>query len=174
MNFVTMIVLSKLTNAFIYTIIIYLGMRTLKSGQFILSSIVLMPTFLFLASNFSYDPWITAFTTYGFAYFISEMQQPDKLIQAKDLFLMFGSMVIGCGPKAIYFMLVFPLLFMRKCKFTDKITRKRYITIVIMVMMFILASFMMPFLQSNDNYSDMRGGADVNSTEQVRFIIGSG
>lgn len=171
MNFVTMIVLSKLTNAFIYTIIIYLGMRRLKSGQFILSSIVLMPTFLFLASNFSYDPWITAFTTYGFAYFISEMQQPDKLIQAKDLFLMFGSMVIGCGPKAIYFMLVFPLLFMRKCKFTDKITRKRYITIVIMVMMFILASFMMPFLQSNDNYSDMRGGADVNSTEQVRFIL---
>ncbi len=68
-------------------------------------------------------------------------------------------------------MLVFPLLFMRKCKFTDKITRKRYITIVIMVMMFILASFMMPFLQSNDNYSDMRGGADVNSTEQVRFIL---
>lgn len=170
-SFVSMLVLSKLSCAFMYIIVIYSGMKKLKSGQLIMSSIALMPNCLYLASNFSYDPWVIAFTMYSFAYFISEMQQPEKPIGIKDIFLMLGAMLIGCGPKAIYFTLAIPFLLMRKEKLGTKSSHRRYMIFVAITMLIILSSFMMPFLNSTSNYSDMRGGADVNSAEQVKYIL---
>lgn len=172
LNYFALFVISKMANALVYAFVIYLGLKKLKSGALLVSSIALMPTAVFLASTFSYDFFITAFAIYSFTYFISELQNPDKKLTLKDCILMLGSFFLACGPKAVYFLLLFPMLFMPKEKFASKKSRKIYICAVIIIALLILASFLLPFLISNgDGFSDDRGGTDVNALEQVKFIL---
>lgn len=169
-NFTVMIVLSKFSNALVYSIIVYWGMKRLKSGQYILSSIALMPTCLFLASVFSYDYWLNAFTMYSISYLISELQRPNKHFTAKDAALMLASMFLGCGPKAIYFVMLIPFLFICKEKFYGKFTRKKYAISVFITACIIACSFMLPMIVGGVG-SDLRGGVDVNGLEQTKFIL---
>ncbi len=57
-----------------YALTVYFAIRKLKSGKMIMSVIALFPTNIVLASNYSYDPWVTGFSLLGTAYFVSEMQ----------------------------------------------------------------------------------------------------
>lgn len=170
-NFFSMIVISKLANAFIYLSLIYLAIRKLKSGALIFASIALMPTALFIASSFSYDYFVTAFTMYSFIYFISELQQSEKPFTVKDGILMLGAMLIGCGPKATYFVLLFPMLFMTKSKFKDKKSHYIYLGSVVAVALIIASNFLAPLLSSGgDTFNDDRGGA-VSGQTQMDFIL---
>ena len=172
LNYFAMFIISKMANVLVYAFVVYLGIKRLKSGAFIISSICLMPTALFLASTFSYDYFITAFVAYSFAYFLSELQRPDKKLTIKDAVLMLGAFFLACGPKAVYFVLLLPMLFMPREKFSSKKGHIIYICAVIAVAVLILSLFLLPFLASNgEGFSDDRGGTDVNSAEQMRFIL---
>jgi uncharacterized membrane protein len=81
-------------------------------------------------------------------------------------------MLLGCGPKAIYFLLVVPMLFIGEHKFTSKKAHKIYKIACIAVMLIALLSFALPFISNTDASSDLRGGEDVNALEQVKYILG--
>lgn len=171
MNYFTEIVLLKLVNMTLYALIIYLGIKRIKSGKMLASAIALIPTSVFMATSFSYDHWVMAFTIYGICYFISEMQTPDKLFTRKDGVKMFGSMLIGCSIKAIYFVLMLPMFFMKDYKFENVKQKKLYRIVCLLVMIFILISFMLPFVVDMDSRTDNRGGEDVDAMAQVKFIL---
>ncbi len=170
-NIFTMLVLAKIVNVLTYAFVIYSGIKRLKSGKLIFSSICLLPTAIFIASAFSYDYFITAFVAYAYAYFISELQQPDKHFTLKDGVLMLGAMLLACGPKAIYFALIVPMLFIGSHKFETKKAHKIYKIACIVVMAIAILSFIVPFITNTDASSDLRGGSDVNALEQVKFIL---
>lgn len=161
----------KFANLLIYAFIISMAIRRLKSGGYIFSTICLMPSSIILACSFSYDCWVMTFLTFGIAYFISELQQPDKKLRIQDCIFMLGSMFIGCGPKAVYFVLMLPLLFISKNKFETKKQHKIYITACLATMVTILLSFVLPFVIDTSGASDIRGGSDVNASEQLKFIL---
>ena len=172
LNYFALFIISKMANVLVYAFVIYLGLKKLKSGTLLASSICLVPTAVFLASTFSYDYFTTAFALYSFAYFISELQSPEKKLTVKDCVLILGSFFLACGPKAAYFLLLFPMLFMPKEKFASKKHRKIYIFAVIILALVILLTFLLPFVLSDgDNFTDNRGGDSVNSAEQVKFIL---
>ena len=107
-------------------------------------------------------------------YEISEdMQDPLKKekLTLKDACLMLGAMLIGCGPKAIYFLMLFPFLFIPKSKFESASQCKKYRWACVIVATVILLSFMLPFIFASDIKTDLRGGADVSAGGQVKFIL---
>lgn len=153
-----------------YAIVMFLAMKKLKTGKMVLAIFALFPTNLFLATNYSYDYWVTCFTVLGMAYFLSESVEPDKPISTKDTIIMFSAFAIGCIPKLIYIALLIIPLFLRKNCF-DKKAKQRFYTIGILV---VLVTLFLCFLTSVDKATgtgDLRGGSTISPMDQIQYIL---
>lgn len=162
--------MGRLFNLLMYIGLVYFGIKRIKYGKVLVAAIGMIPTTIFMAASYSYDPWIIGFTILGFSYFFAELQD-DEPLQSKNAIIMIGAIAIGCLPKAIYFTLLFPLLFMPKRKFKSKRQRKYYYLAIIGLGLFLVATFLLPIITGGAGTGDARGGADVNSTEQIKFIL---
>lgn len=162
--------MGRLFNLLMYIGLVYFAIKRIKYGKVLVAAIGMIPTTIFMAASYSYDPWIIGFTILGFAYFFAELQD-DEPLQNKNAMIMIGAITIGCLPKAIYFPLLFPLLFMPKRKFKSKRQRTYYYLTIVGLGVLLVATFLLPILISGAGTGDVRGGADVNSTEQIKFIL---
>ncbi|MBO7310291.1 MAG: DUF2142 domain-containing protein [Clostridia bacterium] len=165
------IVLCRLANLFAYAFICYIGIKKLRGGAFIFSAVCLLPSVLYLSCSIGYDFWLTAWLVYGFAYIISELQQPDKKIQTKDVIKILLAFFIGCSAKAIYCLMMLPLMFLGKDKFPTPKHAKRFRLFVVLTIVLIAAILIVPGLLFFDLYSDSRGGSDVSSYGQISYIL---
>jgi uncharacterized membrane protein len=173
MSLIPAITFARYINALLFAVLIYRGLKKLNSGKLLFSAVALIPCNMLLCSGFTYDFWVTAFITYGFATFVSELQNPDKKITSETVFLILSAFLLGCGPKMVYFAMMIPLLFIGPHKFTEKSAHTKYIITCLCTCAIILISFAVPFFVDVGASSDIRGGADVNSSEQLAFILGS-
>lgn len=174
LNYFAMFIIARMANVLTYAFVIYLGLKKLKHGALIFSSVCLMPGAMIIASTFTYDYFITAFVCYAFCYFISELQNPEKKFTLKDGILMLGAIIIGSGPKTIYLVLVFPMIFMSKTKFNTKKGVWLYRLACVGAMMIMLWSFILPFISNTASGTvggDYRGGSDVDTTRQALWIL---
>lgn len=162
--------LGRISNLLMYVILITLAIKKVKYGKVLIATIGLIPTTIFMASCYSYDPWVVGFTILGFSYFYAEIQE-DRPLETKNMIIMIGLLIVGCLPKAIYFPIFFPLLFLPKKKFKNSKQQKRYYACVIGACILLVATFMLPMLFNGAGTGDIRGGSDVNATEQIIFIL---
>jgi uncharacterized membrane protein len=163
--------LAKIVNLAFYGMLISMAMKKLKFGKILVAAIGLIPTVVFMASNFAYDQWVIGFTIYGFCYFFSFLQDREKKMTGADEWIMLGSFVVGILPKAIYFIVMLPLFFMPKTAFADRKQHQKYILYVFLSGLFLAATFLLPMIIAGAGSGDVRGGSDVNATEQIRFIL---
>jgi len=166
-----MVVLSRLCNSVLYTLVVYFSLRRMRSGIYLFASISLLPSILFLSASFTYDYWVTAFIVYGIAYLISELQTPEHKMTRKDCVAMFGAMALGCGPKAIYCILLILFFCMGKEKFESAKDYRLYRCVCILTILVILSSFMLPLFFNPGTLTDSRGGTGVSSPQQLQFIL---
>ena len=159
----------RLANLLLYSIACYFAIKKIKSGKMILSAICLLPTNLYLATNYSYDWCVTSLTVLGTAYFVSELQEPDKPITVKDTIIMSLAFAVGALPKLVYVVLMGMMLFMRKNWQTKK-DRKRYYLILGTVMVLLVILFALRSMVSITGDGDTRGGA-VNPSMQLAGIL---
>lgn len=165
-------VLSRLIYALIYSFVTFFGMKKLKSGKMLYAVIALLPTAIFLAANYSYDYWVNAFVLFAVACLVRELQTPAEKITKKRIALLLGSFIIAFGPKAIYFPLILLCLLIPKRKFSSAFASKFFRCGVIFTSLLVAASFLIPyFFITGPGIGDIRGGSDVNSSEQIRFIL---
>lgn len=162
--------MGRLFNLLMYIGLVYFAIKRIKYGKVLIAAIGIIPTTIFMAASYSYDPWVIGFTILGFAYFFAELQE-DAPLQNKNAMIMIGAITIGCLPKAIYFPLLFPLLFMPKKKFKSKKQRKYYYLAILGLGVFLIATFLLPMIIGGAGTGDSRGGSEVNSTEQIKFIL---
>ncbi len=161
--------LGKWMNLLCYVALFSFAIKMTKGrGKTLISVIGLIPTNFFMACAYSYDWWVTSFIVFGYALFIKEISE-DKVISIKRQLLIMAVMVIGSLPKAVYFPLILPMLFIRKEKLQDSSMKQRLI--VLATMMFLVGTFVIPMLTGSAGTGDARGGADVNSIEQIKFIL---
>jgi uncharacterized membrane protein len=163
--------LGRWFNLLAYATVIFFAIRKLKTGKMIMSVVALFPTAIFLASNYTYDSWVTAFTMLGLAYLFFELQQPERKISTKNMVIMIGAFVIGIGPKAIYFPLMFLMLLLKPSKFESLKQYKKFIFVAVFSILFVFGSFMLPFLISGDGSGGSRGKLDVDTPRQIQFIV---
>ena len=81
-----------------------------------------------------------------------------------------GSLVLGLGPKAIYFPLFALLLLLPKSKFSSVQQYRKYLVIVSVAAVLVLMSFVIPMLFDSVP-SDTRGGSTVSGSDQIFYIL---
>ena len=162
--------MGRFFNLLTYCMLIYFAIKRLKYGKVLVAIVGLIPSTLFMASCYTYDSWVTGFTVLGLAYFFAELQD-DTPMKTKNMLIMIGSIVMGCLVKAIYFPILFPLLFIPKNKFKNSGQRMIYYSLVIGGGLFLVGTFLLPMLINGAGTGDVRGGLEVNSTEQIKFIL---
>lgn len=163
--------LGRWINILLYSLVVFFAIRKLKTGKMIMALVALLPTAIFLAANYGYDSWITAFTLLGLAYLFSELQQPDKKITWQEVIIIIGALVIGLGPKPIYFPLLFLVFLLKPSKFSSLKQYKKFILAGVFSILLVVSSFILPFLMDVSETTDRRGSEAANSVEQVRFIL---
>lgn len=161
--------LGKVANILLYTAICYFALEKLKQGKLIFAIIALFPTNIFLATNYSYDYWVTAFSMLGMAYFIGEIQDREHEISIKNTLIMCGALGLACLPKKIYFPLLLVPFLMPKQKIKNK---KTYYAICILALVLMVILFMQAAGGQTSGTGDLRGGSDVGPADQIAFIFG--
>jgi len=168
LNFTHTFMFGKWMNLFTYSCIFAYSVKLLKKRGCILVALIgLIPTSLFMATSYSYDWWIISLCVLGYSLFINELQSKHKIGVKKFIIIMF-IMIIAILPKAVYFILIFPMLCLKKEKYENsKFCRIMAIT----AMLILVASFILPMFASGVGEGDSRGNSGVNATEQVAFIL---
>ena len=172
--------MAKLFNLLTFTLCGFFAIRRLKSGKMILACVLLIPTNVFLASVFSYDIGVTAFSALAMSYFFAEWQEPEKKLTYRNAFVILGSLVIASLTKAPYAALFFLTFFMPRGKWAvDKqdrgvyITRKAYILFTCLALLISAFPYILTLLPGSMPTDDGHGGMVLASTshEQIQYIL---
>ena len=161
----------RLFNALFFMALVYCGIRRLKVGKAAIILFSLLPTVVFLSSSYSYDPWCIGWLLYGFLRYISWHQRPSFKMTWKEMGIVSVSFALGCGPKAIYFPIFLVLLFVPNSFFGSKKQMHLYRMAAVGGATAVSASFLAPLLFNGAGTGDSRGGGDVDSTGQIRWIL---
>ncbi len=153
-----------------YAALMVLAIRSLKRGKLAASMMGLLPTMLFLAANYSYDPFFVAATFCGVCIWLGTLQEDGARMTLGRGCAAVALMMLGIGIKQIYFPLLFLLFFVPRERFASGRDRAGYTFMVIAAIAVVLASFLMPFLRENTSYSDVRGGENVNAGQQLALM----
>ena len=162
--------LGRLTGLLAYALIGYFAIRRLKSGKMILAASLMIPSNVFLAANYSYDPGVTAGITISCAYWIAQWQEREKKLAAGDVAVMVVGMLFACYAKAIYFPMLLMFLFLPRSKFRNRKHRAAYTAVILLTMAAVMLYILLP-LGKSGGQGDTRAEGNVNTFGQIQFIL---
>ena len=165
------VIAGRIANLLCYAIVILIAIRQLKYGRLLVAALCLNPTVLFLASNYSYDPFCIAFTMLGLCIWMGVYQTEGAQMTSGRATVMLLSLLTGILTKQVYFPLVLITLFLPAEKFRSRDEARRYRGAVLVTVLALVASFIIPLLAGSGTYSDTRGGDDIDAMGQVSFIL---
>ena len=153
LGFVTRYNLGRFANLILYVFVCYFAIKKIKSGKMILATIALFPTSLFMAANYVYDSWTIAFSVLGTAYYLSILQQPQKIISINDTIIMSGAFALAVLQNPRYLpLLIIPLVMSKE--WSGETEKKEYYNIIKIISSLVLLYFLIITLTKT-------GGADL-------------
>lgn len=171
LDFVYVYMLGRWFNMLTYVLLMYVAVRILKYGKRLLSIIGLMPTPMFIAANYAYDPFVTGCISIALAIIINEMIDKDSKMKVKNMILFVLFMCLGCMPKAVYIPFILLALFLKKDKFKNKKQSVIFKSTVLVGFFAMMSTFVLPsLLNTGTNMGDARGG-NTNVAEQLGLIL---
>lgn len=163
--------MGKMFNVLFYAFVFAWAVKSLKkNGKMFCAAIALIPTNIFLTSNYAYDWWVTSWLCLAFAKLYGMMESEEK-ISTFDFAKIVGIAFLAILPKAIYVVVFIPFLLIPSEKI-EKAVKSRLIALAGMFAG--LCTFVLPILynvSANVSAGDMRGGSDINSTAQLIYIF---
>lgn len=172
LHFSNLYVMGRAFNLLAYALLMFFAIRHLPFGKHILTVIALMPTPIFMASAYSYDPAVIGLVSLGFSYLISEFAKPNETIRWKDyLIYAIAFFAAGCV-KAVYFPLMLLGLFLPKEKFASKKERLLMKAGILGVCLLLMSIFILPSLILPNQAGDPRGG-NTSISGQLQYILGN-
>ncbi len=167
MNYILSFIMAKLLNFLCYVLLMFLAIKISTYAKKLIFFISLLASNLFLATQFSYDPMITASITLGLAFFLRLLE--DEKMNKKYLFLFICCIIWASLPKAIYCPLLLLILFIPNSKFDNKKQAIVFKIITTLIMLLLMSTFILPFFMG-EVAGDIRGG-NTNASEQLRLIL---
>lgn len=162
----------KLAGATFYSVIMSWAIHVIPTKKVLLSCIGLLPTGLFLASNYAYDPWVTAMISLGIAFIFKTASDKNRFFSFSDMVACSLPILLGLCPKAIYFPVIGLMFLIPKHKFKSPRDYRFYVSFVILFGLVMVATFVTPMLFSSAAQAgDSRGGADVSAIGQIAYIL---
>lgn len=164
-------ILGRVGAAIFYALIMYAAMKRLRSGKLILAVVALLPTFMFLSANYTYDAWVLCLSAFAVATMVSWLQDDKKQLKTKEIAFALIIMALAVAPKGVYFPIVLLFLLVPASRFADKKAYRKYAAAVLATSLACFAVFMvMPFL-GGDHQGDARFGSDMSTVGQTLYIL---
>ena len=164
--------LGRFFNLLAYVTIIAIAIYRLKSCKLTCALIGLIPSSIFMASSYSYDPWVIAWLILGFVEFFNMISDSEKKISTKSWMRMLLIFFIGLLPKMVYVVILLPLLFVSLERFENKKQAVILKSSVFIAALILAVSYAAPELYYGALLKgDTRGGDGVNPLGQVSFLI---
>lgn len=170
MSATLVLLFGKWVNLLCYSAIMSYAIYLLRNRGYIITAFIgLIPTSVFLASSYSYDWWVLSLTILGYALYINAMQTHNE-VSAKVLTKIMIIMLLALLPKPVYFPIVLPMLVLKTSE--GKKDNKKGLWAVFGVIILLILVFAIPVIKGKGvAYNDTRGSLEVNSAEQLKFIL---
>lgn len=164
-------ILGRFTNMLAYVLVMTQAIRIIPYKKMVLTVLGLLPTTIFLSSNYSYDSFCIAFISLAIALILREAQRQEA-ISLSDLVKICLALFLGLCPKAIYFPIIALMYLIPKNRFGSSATYRNFCLAVFCFGCIMFATFMLPmFLSTSAQAGDSRGGEDVSAIGQILFIF---
>ena len=165
-------IFGKMGNLLFYTFVMAYAVRIIPIKKTVLAVIGLLPTSLFLAASYSYDPWVIAVISLGIAYIFREAFASSGRIRLFDLVRIVIILFLGLCPKAIYFPVIALLYLIPRDRFSSTWIYRRFCFVTFLFGCLMFLTFALPMLfSSSAQAGDARGGSEVNALDQIIFIL---
>lgn len=170
-SFTGQLIFGRWSNLIFYTIIISLSIVIIPNRKFLFAVLGLIPMSIFLASSYSYDPFIISLMMLSSCIFIKVCLE-EKDLSVFNITLILFILIIAIAIKAIYFpILVICLLLLQKKHMRNEL-KLIFNIIISFIIIYIILTFVLPLLLSSSvQAGDSRGGTGVNALGQIKYII---
>lgn len=162
-------VLGRVFNLISYIIVTYFAIKQIPVGKNLICAVALLPSNIFLAANYSYDPWLTSWIMLAVALTVREMTDARALSLSRWLQILL-TYFIALGPKAVYFPLIALMMLIPSSKFESRRQKGAFYSIAIICALLIVGTFALELLLTGGGSGDVRGGEGVNSALQVASV----
>lgn len=162
--------LGRFGNLLSYALVCYFAIRLIPCKKYLMGTLALLPTSVFMAANYAYDPWVISFGFLSVALIVRTLFSSEKL-NGHTVFAIALSFLLGLAPKAVYFPLIGLMFLIPTVQLSPRARHAFYLFVAVLGSI-VVASFLVPLVVSNGGGAgDIRGGEGVNSSEQVRYIL---
>lgn len=162
-------ILGKITILLIYISIMYYAIKNAKVGKRLLLVLGLLPSTIFLASQYSRDSIITAGIYLGISTFMNCYCGYNKM-DKKNILIFVFSILIASLSKPIYIPTLLLILILPSKRF-EKRKKSNYIkTLIICLFLLMMSTFVFPTVTDSSLISDIRGG-DTSTKRQLQLIL---
>lgn len=168
--FTTVYMLGRLFNLWMYVFLLYFAIKRLPIGKYIMAVLGLMPTPMFQASVYSYDPVVTGFMFLGLAYLIAELVEKDRKLTIKNGVIILGALGFGMIPKAVYVPMMALGFLIPSEKFENRKQKLIFRITNVVCILGLIATFAIPLLFSAGSMEDVRGG-NVDAAGQLSLVL---
>ena len=172
-----LLLVTRLANLLLYALVMALAIRLTPRGKYLMMLIGLFPVNIFLACTVSYDPFITAFLSLGYALLLK-----GRRYVLPALICMFT----GCLAKAVYApVAMMALVWLGDHGDADDKDHEHHgiwhpeardwflLFGCGIIFILLIGTFILPTVLTPAEAGDVRGGEAVSEVSQVGFILGN-
>ena len=161
--------IGKIFNLLFYVLLMTYAIKKLVTGKRLLAIIALLPSSIFLASEYSYDPAVFAGITIFIVHIINLLLDKTTKFDFKTALIMIISMTYACLAKAAYAPILLLTLLIPKEKFAN-LKQSRLIKVGFIAITILLGGTLLLSSLDGANLSDTRGG-EVSVKDQLSLVV---
>lgn len=159
----------KIVNLLFYVLLMAYAIKTLVTGKRLLTIIALLPTNVFLASEYSYDPVVLSGLTIFMVHIINLLLDKTKKFDFKTAAIMIVSVSYACLAKAAYAPILLLVLLIPKNKFKNP-KKSLLVKIGFTIITILLGGTLLLSSLDGVDPSDTRGG-EVSARKQISLVL---
>lgn len=160
----------KFMNLLVFLLIMSYAIKKAKIGKTVLLTIGLLPSTLFLASQYSYDPAVISGISLGMVFLFNWLVDKGCKVNFKTIIIFTFSILYACFTKAIYIPLILLFWLVPTSRFKNKKTEFISKIMITIVFILVMITFALPSSFSADMGGDSRGGT-TNASEQFHMVL---
>ena len=163
--------LGRIANYALWCVLAWVAMRRLVAGKWLFLAIVLLPTQLYIAANWSYDPWVVGFAAIATTSLLGALQRKDEAIGLAGALWMLIPFYLATSVKAILFPWGLAFLFLPNDKFASCRNAWLWRLAWVGLLAFLVWGFLAPFIASNGASNvDTQSTTNVHPAEQLALM----
>ncbi len=164
--------LGRVANYAFWCVLAWIAMRRLVAGKWLFLVIALLPTQLYIAANWSYDPWVVGFAAIATTSLIGALQRADEPIGLSGALWMLVPFYLATSVKAILFPWGLAFLCLPSAKFSSRRNAWLWRLAWVALLAFMVWGFLAPFISTNGASNvDTQSTTDVHPAEQLALMI---